>query len=531
MPAIIKSNIRSEIAKTFYGGLQAKTTQLYFMLGREAAWANDLLPPAPLSSGAYEVETRRDSVRFQSVSLSNVSLMAERENWFAGVVYDMYDTRSTTVELANAKMFVLTDDFNIYKCIFNNYGATSENKPSGVSTEYIEQPDGYVWKFMKSLSNLERTRYLTPSYMPVTDVISAGFFDGGIESVVIENGGTGYDAANTEFDLTSQDGSSAVIVPIITNGVITSFVVQNQGSGYTQASIVVSTPDANQPQGTGAVITAVIGGINLETSQADVALAAVDGEISSIYINGVGTNYTSALTTATIIGDGAGAIITPIVENGGITGFSFTNRGSGYTNATIVIAGDGVGFNGDVILAPEGGHGSSLVRESYADAIVAFLSDIDSAILGVNTPDLEYRQVAMIVNPFKYGAITNSRFRGDSGTSAWLITDPGITTAAYTVGDYLKLSGGTNELMLVAAVETGKLLLQIKDEYVPAEDDVYDKVDANSVVINSSILTVPDAITPPTVDRFSGQMLFIDNRAPFKTLLNQIANIRTLIKF
>ena len=85
--------------------------------------------------------------------------------------------------------------------------------------------------------------------------------------------------------------------------------------------------------------------------------------------------------------------------------------------------------------------------------------------------------------------------------------------------------------MIVAAVETGKLLLQIKDEYVPAEDDVYDKVDANSVVINSSILTVPDAITPPTVDRFSGQMLFIDNRAPFKTLLNQIANIRTLIKF
>jgi hypothetical protein len=533
MPSITKSNIRSEIAKAFYTGLQSKTTQLYYLLGKIDNWSNELVPPVPQSSGLYEFELRKDSVRFQQVSLGNVSLGAKRNNWRVDVVYDMYDTRSTEVELANANMFVLTEDFNIYKCIFNNYGEPSTVKPTGTSTEYVEVADGYVWKFMKSLSTVERTRYLTPVYMPVSDVVSGGFFNGGITNYQINNGGTGYDPSNTVINITNADGLGATFDPIISGGVITGLVVESVGSGYTQAEFVVVCPDAGGIVGTGADVSPIIGGINLDTSQADVTLAAVDGELSAVYILSGGLGYASGTTTVTIEGDGTEANLNAIIDpiTGTITGFSFIDRGKDYTNADIIVTGEGTGFSAEVILAPEGGHGFSLVNETYADALVVFLSDIDSDILTMSTPDLSYRQVALMVNPFGYGDAANSQFRGDTGTACWRIDDASLIASSFNAGDLLKVQGSTNDLMIVAAIETGKMLLQISDEYIPTEGDILDLVDAEGQPINTSIFTIPAAITEPTVDRFSGQLLFIDNRAPFKTDLNQIANIRTLIKF
>jgi hypothetical protein len=532
MPAIIKSNIRSEIAKSFYNGLQSKTTILYYLLGKINAWPNDLVPPMPLSSGAYASDVRKDTVRFQRVTLNNVSLTARRNNWRAGVAYDMYDTRSTTVELANANMFVLTADFNIYKCIFNNYGAPSTIKPSGASTEYIELADKYVWKFMKSLTMVERSRYLTATYMPVSDVITGGFINGGITNYQINNGGSGYDASNTVINITSTDGNGATLNPIITSGVITAVEVESTGKNYTQANLVVATPDPNQPQGTGADISAVIGGIELTTSQADVTLAAVDGEISAIFVTSKGSGYNVGTTTVTVTGDGVDANLTPIIDSntGEINGFTYVNRGSAFTNATITVTGDGSGFIGDVILAPEGGHGYSLVDEVFADAMILFLADIDSAILTMNTPDLAYRQVALMTNPFEFGG-TNVQFRSDSGTSCWRIDDASLTSESFVAGDLLEVQDSTAGLLTVVGIETGKMLLQIKDEYIPTEGDVLDLVDADRTPINTNIFTIPADIFAPTIDRFSGQLLFIDNRAPFKTDLNQIANIRTLIKF
>jgi hypothetical protein len=532
MPAIIKSNIRSEIAKVFFTGLQSKTTQLYYLLGKIESWDNELLPPQPLSSGAYAFDVRKDSIRFQQVTLGNVTLTTRRNDWRAGVVYDMYDTRSTTVELAVANMFILTADFNIYKCIFNNYGASSTIKPTGTSTEYIELADGYVWKFMKSLSTIERTRYLTASYMPVSDVVTGGFFNGGITNYQINNGGSGYVSSNTVINIVGTDGIGATLEPVITNGIITAVIVESVGAGYTQATLQVVTPDPNQAQGTGANISALIGGIDLTTSQADVTLAAVDGEISSVFITSGGVGYNAGTTIVSVEGDGSAANLNPVIDSstGTLTGFTFTNRGKDYTNANINVTGDGNGFVGEIILAPEGGHGFSLVDESYPDALIAFLADIDSAVLTMNTPSLSYRQVALMINPFQYGG-TNAQFRGDSGTSCWRIDDASLTPTSFNVGDLLKDQDSNADPFTVAAIETGKMLIQVKDEYIPTEGAILDLVDGQGTPINSSIFTIPAEIFAPTVDRFSGQLLFIDNRAPFKTDLNQIANIRTLIKF
>lgn len=526
MPAIFKSTASAEIAKSFYDTLVNRTTQVYYMLGRISGWDNDFVPPNPLSSALYEEETRRDSIRFQQVTAANTTLLTSRLDWAPETVYDMYDTRSNTIELSNARMFILTDDFNIYKCIFNNYGAQSTVKPTGTSVEYITLADGYVWKFMKSLSGLERARYLTNNFIPVSDVVSGGFFNGAVQNLIINDGGTGYDPIQTTITI-SGDGVEAIIEPIISGGVITNFVLVNAGEGYTFATATITDASGN---GSGADIDVEIGGISLGTTQADVQLAAVDGEISSIFITNQGTGYTTA--NATIVGDGSGGSVTPVIENGSIISFVFAvnGRGSGYTNATIEITGDGSGFAADVIIGPSGGHGSSLVNESFPTAILMFIPDIDTEISTVNTAEASYRQVTLITDPSEYNSPTNTRFNGPQGTSCWLIEDPSILTSNFNFNDLLRLKGD-NQIMRVVSVENGKLLVQILNEYVPTINDDFDKVDINNNVTVNDALTSITTITPPTIDRFSGTVIFIDNRAPFKQDVTQIANIRTLLRF
>lgn len=527
MPSIVKSTIRSEIAKGFYKSLESRTTQLYYSLGRITPWSQDLIPPSPESSGLYEKDLRENIIRLQQVALSNTSLMTLRHNWTPGEVYDMYDPRSSTVELAQARMFILTDDFNVYKCIFNNYGAPSTVKPTDTSVNYVTEADGYTWKYMKTLNSLERSRYLTSTYIPVSDVIGAGFFSGSIQNVSIINGGSGYHPNNTLLQVIGDGSTEAQIDPIISGGVITGFTIREGGSNYTQADILITTPDPGLPQGTGAILSPVISSVILDNNQAAVQLAAVDGQISSIFINSGGTGYTTA--TAVIEGDGTGALITPVIEGGAITKFNFTNRGSGYTSATVVVSGDGSGFSADVILAPEGGHGFSLVNESYPSAIMVFLPDIDSEILGMRTSDISYRQISLLTNPYRYNS--DSRFFGDSGTPCWLIEKPTISTSAFSAGDILR-EQTTSNIMRVVSVEAGKMLVQITSSFLPTTSNVFDKIDIDNTILNLSALDLNGStITAPTVDRNSGTMMFLDNRAPFKKDLNQIANIRTLIKF
>ena len=83
-------------------------------------------------------------------------LLARRIDWTTGTVYDQYDDGLTTTTTANsgattlsaANFYVLTDEFNVYKCMNNNANGQSTVKPTGTGTEIFETSDKYKWKFM-----------------------------------------------------------------------------------------------------------------------------------------------------------------------------------------------------------------------------------------------------------------------------------------------------------------------------------------------------------------------------------------------
>ena len=95
--------------------------------------------------------------------------------------------------MSAANFYVLTDGFNVYKCIDNNDNGQSTVKPTSTGTEIFETSDSYKWKFMFQIGAADRTKFLSTSYMPVR--VSSGVethaFDvnGEIDSATVSSGG------------------------------------------------------------------------------------------------------------------------------------------------------------------------------------------------------------------------------------------------------------------------------------------------------------------------------------------------------
>lgn len=73
------------------------------------------------------------------------------------------------------------------------------------------------------------------------------------------------------------------------------------------------------------------------------------GVVQRIDLLNGGSNYTFANCMITS-NTGSGAVVQPIITNGVITSIKVINKGSDYQDATIVIAGDGVGAQASVII-------------------------------------------------------------------------------------------------------------------------------------------------------------------------------------
>ena len=110
---------------------------------------------------------------------------------------------SGAIRLEDANFYVLTSEYNVYKCIDNNSNAVSTYMPSGTSPDVFETGDGYKWKFMYSIPVSLRNRFLSSTYMPVSTALKAQFYSNGqINNIAIENGGSGYNSATTTAVIT-----------------------------------------------------------------------------------------------------------------------------------------------------------------------------------------------------------------------------------------------------------------------------------------------------------------------------------------
>ena len=176
---------------------------------RTEAQGSDTSPPTPIDSVYEEFNTFNELLAAKKVTSSDASICIPRRNWTTGTTYDYYRhdyghfvTGSTSsVQTANSgattlfdsNFYVMTDDFNVYKCLDNNSDAASTVKPSGTSTSILSTGDGYKWKYMYTLSASQQTNFLSTDFMGVAtnSTVSSAAVDGAVNVVKIKTAGSG----------------------------------------------------------------------------------------------------------------------------------------------------------------------------------------------------------------------------------------------------------------------------------------------------------------------------------------------------
>lgn len=129
-----------------------------------------------------------------------------------------------------------------------------------------------------------------------------------IVAVDVAQGGAGYSVAPT-VQFSGGGGTGAAATAVVSAGAVTTINVTSAGSGYTSTPSVTLIPVSG---GSGAVVHAVIG---------------------------TGTGYSVAPIVGIAGGGGSGASATATVRSGAVTGFVYTDFGTGYTDERTIVVG------------------------------------------------------------------------------------------------------------------------------------------------------------------------------------------------
>jgi hypothetical protein len=319
MDYVLKSSIHTVIGETIIADIRSQRSAYYFFVGGLDNTNGTSTPYADDTYG-YELGVRNQIVSLKQIQDSDVSFVVPRIDWVSGNVYDQYDDYSPTYPAASgatsidaALFYVVTDEYKVYKCLYNYNGAKSTVKPTSTLAAPFYTSDGYRWKFMYLIPLSARNRFMNNAFMPVQTALLDNFYSAGqILTTAILNKGTGYINATILVD---GDGQGASLRAVVSNGQIIQVIVDEPGTGYTYANLTVSG------DGTGASIVATLSVGDLDTAQADVELLAQRGSIEAYRITNGGSGY-QALTAAT---NGT--------TNGTTNQFQLTDGGSVVTNA------------------------------------------------------------------------------------------------------------------------------------------------------------------------------------------------------
>ena len=166
MPILLCDQARTELARSFYRDIANENDFFYFYVARTQVWADEEAVETPVDSVAYINSSRKNVLKMRRITSADLDLMAKRYDWAANIVYDHYDDRlgelvdpqnptgevyisaSGATSLKDAKFYVLTDEYNVYKCLDNNNNSPSTVQPVGTDTSTFQTADGYVWKFL-----------------------------------------------------------------------------------------------------------------------------------------------------------------------------------------------------------------------------------------------------------------------------------------------------------------------------------------------------------------------------------------------
>jgi hypothetical protein len=519
MSAIITDQFRILNASNFVNLLSSTSSSFYSFVGLSNATDYDINwddnPPSPKDNFDEENDYWDTMIALKKISSDDVRQVIRKITWSSGTTYDMYrhdisrsnlSKPSNSTSLYSSNYYVMNSDYRVYICLQN--GSDPENpdgRPSLDEPTFVDlEPssagtsgDGYVWKYLFTINPSDIIKFDSINFMPVP-----------------RNWST---STNPSIVSIRENASTSGQLKIVT--------IKNRGIG-------VGT--ANQ-----------------------------------------------TYTNVPIKGDGTGAEATIVVGNDSkVESVIISNGGSGYTHGRLDLVSAGIPqatinpvFN--VIIPPQGGHGADIYRELGATNVLVY-SRIENDI---ENPDFitgnQIARIGLVENPLSYGTSSIMTLDKSSAVSAIKLTGIGYSSASFnpdsritqTIGlgitavgrviSYNKETGvlkywqdrslvgfntdktqnntptyGYNLNRFTSNITAGGELIIKGGSTDLSVDTTFTGV---STTINSRTYNLGqqfnNGISDPEVQKYSGSIIYVDNRPSITRSLNQKEDIKVILQF
>lgn len=488
MAAIITEKFRTHNARQFIEDFGEANSSNYIFIGRSHSWADDTSPPAPANSESEEIQTYEDMIALKKVATSDITHGLVRYDWDStgNTAYDEWRDNYSSANPTNVtgvsnffdgRGYVITDEYKVYKCLRTGTSSgspvNSTIKPTSVDTVNPEATgDGYLWKFMYTVSASDVIKFVTNDFIPVKTL--------GAQQKVAGSG------VNGGFGSTADDDGSA---------------------------------------------------------QWDVEAAAVDGAIYHYIVEQAGSGYTldsGSSVDVAVEGDGSGAVATINFSGGSISSVTFkdsSSYGSGYKRASFptldsTISGISGGSGGSIkpVISPINGHGANPIEEMGGNYVIVNSRLEFGEGAGDFPTDNDFRRIGLIKNPVQSSDSTISGETSLTATSQITVDNAASISVDDIIMDSNSESATTAKHRVVSKTNNVLKTLPVVNsggEYVDFanSDEVY--VDGAKVAdVNSDGVSTAH----PEMTRFSGQILYVENRGAVTRAADQIEDIKLIIE-
>ena len=284
-----------------------------------------------------------------------------------------------------------------------------------------------------------------------------------------------------------------------------------------------------------------------------VSSAAVDGAIDVIKIKSAGSGGTNGTHTGIAIrGDGTGGVCSVTVAGGVVTAVTVTTAGTGYTFGTVsnaqIVAAGATSLSGaelDVIIPPKGGHGKNAIEElgGFYVMMNTSLEGTESGNSGDLTVANDFRKITLIRDPNAGGsAASATTLRATkainlSGVSGSYVVDEKITQASTgAVGKVVEWDSSNSILYYIQTRHTNEGIDTNGNQTAFSGTNTVTGAGGATGTPTTSTSTIDNVsftsgYSASEIDHDSGDILYIENRAPITRAADQTENIKLVIEF
>ena len=527
MAAIITDVLRVNNARNFIDKVRDPSKSYYTFIGlpnaTEVASTWNTSPPSPRDCTDDGNGYWDNMIALKKIGADDVRPVVRKVEWASATIYDMYrhdvnrnnlSRPSNKTSLYASNYYIVNSEFRVYICLNNGVDPENPNgKPSLDEPLFTDlEPraagtsgDGYIWKYLYTISPSDVIKFDSLNFIPLPvdwetnadyqTVRNNATTSGQLKTILVRNRGFLVGPPNSTYSRVPirGDGTGAECTIVVNNdSKVESITVSNGGSGYTYGS--VDLVGGNVPTGS-------------TTPTFDVIIPPPGGHGSDVYSE---LGSTNVLIYSRIENDEQNP---DFVTGASVARIGIVENPKGFKSNTILTDDRASALYGLVLKGQAPNQDDFKTTTFEPNSVIT--QTVGTGVTAVGRV-ISYNAQTGVLRYWQDRALVGFNTDGTQRSNPEYGLAQNKFTSTLLTGGSLKIVGGSKELFIDEGFGT-------------------DTNPGISTVINNRTYylgqTYIKGVADPEAEKYSGTILYVDNRPSITRSVNQREDIKVILQF